>query len=119
MCRREARSAQELYAGQRDEHPIYGALRARIWRRTSATLSVHGADYDGRTAGRDGNQLPRQGRQLGHRGHRAAAVHAVPGHGVRGQRKGLQPGPRASVRRDGSQPQGSTCRRFVIQLNAC
>lgn len=97
-------------------------MRARVRRRTSAALRVHGANQDGRPAGHCGDQLPRPGRPLGRRGHRAAAVHAVRGHGVRGQRERLEHGPRARLRRDGSQPQGPTCRRFVITIlyyNGC
>lgn len=103
--RRTPGSTQKLFAGERDQHSVHGAMRARLRRRTAATHRLRVGQR--RPAERACGQLRRTARPRGRRGDRTAAVHSVRGHGVREQRQGPECRPRARVRRDATQPEES------------
>jgi len=110
LCRKTG-SSQELFAGKRDQHPVHGAVPARVRRRTTAAVGLHGGHQ--RAAVPRRSQLQRFARSHGRRSDRAAAVHPVRGHGVREQREGPEPESRARLRGDRAEPEGSARGRSV------
>lgn len=111
LRRRTTGRSQELFARERDEHQIHGTVQTWLRRRTSAAARVHSGHQ--RAAVRGRGQLQRFRRAHGHRSDRIATVHPVRGHGVRNEREGPEPEPRARLRRDRAQPEGSTRGRLV------
>lgn len=110
---RETWSAEKLFAGERYQYQVHGAVRTRLQRRASTAVRMRGDHDRERPAGRRGNPVPRPDRSRGHRCHRAAAVHSVRGHGVRGQRARTERGTRARLRGDRSKSKGSASSRSV------